>query len=44
MPSFVEFFAGGGFARLGLGAAWKCVLANDVSPEKAATYRAVELH
>ena len=40
MPSFVEFFAGGGFARLGLGAAWKCVLANDVSPEKAATYRA----
>ena len=40
MPSFVEFFAGGGFARLGLGSAWKCVLANDVSPEKAATYRA----
>ena len=40
MPSFVEFFAGGGFARLGLGAAWKCILANDVSPEKAATYRA----
>ncbi len=40
MPTFVEFFAGGGFARLGLGAAWKCVFANDVSPEKAATYRA----
>ena len=40
MPSFVEFFAGGGFARLGLGAAWKCVLANDDCPKKAATYRA----
>lgn len=39
MPSFVDFFVWGGFARLGLGAAWKCVLANDVSHEKAATYR-----
>ena len=40
LPSFVEFFAGGGFVRLGLGDGWTCVRANDVSPKKAATYRA----
>ncbi len=40
MPAFVEFFAGGGFVRLGLGDAWTCVRANDVCPKKAATYRA----
>lgn len=40
MPTFVEFFAGGGLARLGLGAGWECVLANDVCAKKAATYRA----
>ncbi|HLK26312.1 MAG TPA: DNA cytosine methyltransferase [Caulobacteraceae bacterium] len=37
---FLEFFAGGGMARLGLGPAWACVFANDVDPLKAATYRA----
>lgn len=36
--SFVELFAGGGMARLGLGADWRCVLANDISPTKAASY------
>ena len=39
-PSFYEFFAGGGMARLGLGAGWRCLFANDIDPAKAATYRA----
>lgn len=34
-----EFFAGGGMARLGLGAAWKCLFANDFDAKKAAAYR-----
>jgi DNA (cytosine-5)-methyltransferase 1 len=38
-PSFYEFFAGGGMARLGLGEAWTCAFANDFDPVKAATYR-----
>jgi len=38
--SFYEFFAGGGMARLGLGAAWTCAFANDFDRVKAATYRA----
>ncbi|MFN3512572.1 MAG: DNA cytosine methyltransferase [Phenylobacterium sp.] len=38
-PSFLEFFAGGGMARLGLGEAWSCAFANDFDPVKAATYR-----
>ncbi|HEV7386282.1 MAG TPA: DNA (cytosine-5-)-methyltransferase, partial [Phenylobacterium sp.] len=38
--SFYEFFAGGGMARLGLGARWTCDFANDFDPVKAATYRA----
>jgi DNA (cytosine-5)-methyltransferase 1 len=37
--SFYEFFAGGGMARLGLGAAWTCAFANDFDPVKARTYR-----
>ena len=40
MPSFYEFFAGGGMARLGLGPHWSCLFANDVDPRKAAAYRA----
>lgn len=41
-PSFAfhEFFAGGGMARLGLGAGWDCLFANDLDPRKAAAYRA----
>ncbi len=35
-----EFFAGGGMARLGLGAGWDCLFANDFDPRKAAAYRA----
>ncbi|WP_394764197.1 DNA cytosine methyltransferase [Phenylobacterium sp.] len=38
--SFYEFFAGGGMARLGLGAAWDCTFANDFDAVKAAAYRA----
>jgi DNA (cytosine-5)-methyltransferase 1 len=37
---YYEFFAGGGMARLGLGDAWKCVFANDIDGQKAASYRA----
>lgn len=37
---FMEFFAGGGMARLGLGPGWTCAFANDFDPVKAATYRA----
>jgi DNA (cytosine-5)-methyltransferase 1 len=35
-----EFFAGGGMARLGLGAAWRCVFANEWCDKKAAAYTA----
>jgi DNA (cytosine-5)-methyltransferase 1 len=38
--TFYEFFAGGGMARLGLGADWACAFANDFDAAKAATYRA----
>ncbi|MDR3512954.1 MAG: DNA cytosine methyltransferase [Caulobacteraceae bacterium] len=38
--SFYEFFAGGGMARAGLGADWRCLFANDLDPLKARTYRA----
>jgi DNA (cytosine-5)-methyltransferase 1 len=40
MRTFYEFFAGGGMARLGLGPAWTCLLANDVCEKKARAYRA----
>ena len=40
MPTFYEFFAGGGMARSGLGEAWDCVFANDFSEQKAMSYRA----
>ncbi len=36
---FLEFFAGGGMARAGLGSRWRCELANDIDPRKAASYR-----
>ncbi len=48
VTGFVEFFAGGGMARAGLGPAWECLWANDFSPSKAEAYRAnwggAELH
>lgn len=39
-PTFLEFFAGGGMARIGLGDGWSCAFANDFDATKAATYRA----
>ena len=40
--TFLEFFAGGGMARIGLGPNWRCVFANENDSEfpKSATYRA----
>lgn len=38
--TFLEFFAGAGMARAGLGSRWRCLLANDIDPAKAAAYRA----
>lgn len=38
MPSFYEFFAGGGMARAGLGSNWTCLFANDFDEKKAASY------
>lgn len=39
MGGFYEFFAGGGMVRAGLGAGWDCLLANDLDPKKAESYR-----
>src|ERR1700678_3197897 len=39
MPSFYEFFAGGGMARAGLGSKWNCLFANDFDEKKADSYR-----
>ena len=36
--TFYEFFSGGGMARAGLGEDWQCLLANDISETKAASY------
>jgi len=38
MPTYLEFFAGGGMARAGLGAGWECALANDFDAKKGQTY------
>ncbi len=38
--TFVEFFAGGGMARAGLGPAWRCLFANDFDEKKVSTYEA----
>lgn len=40
MPSYYEFFAGGGMVRAGLGPGWTCLLANDIDAAKAAAYQA----
>ena len=41
-PAFLEFFAGGGMARIGLGPSWRCLFANENDAEfpKSASYRA----
>lgn len=38
--TFLEFFAGGGMARLGLGSRWRCLFANDFDAGKRAAYGA----
>lgn len=38
MPTFYEFFAGGGMARAGLGQNWRCLFANDFDLKKGAAY------
>lgn len=38
MPTFFEFFAGGGMARAGL-ERWQCLFANDFDHKKGETYR-----
>jgi DNA (cytosine-5)-methyltransferase 1 len=40
MPTFYEFFAGGGMARAGLGDEWECLFANDIDEKKGASYDA----
>lgn len=37
--TFLEFFAGGGMARAGLGPKWECLFANDFDFKKSAIYR-----
>lgn len=37
-PTYYEFFAGGGMARAGLGAGWRCLFANDFDSAKARAY------
>ena len=39
VPTFYEFFAGGGMARAGLGKGWQCLFANDFDAKKAESYR-----
>lgn len=39
MPTFYEFFAGGGMARMGLGPGWRCLFANDFDAAKGRIYR-----
>jgi len=39
-PSFLEFFAGGGMAHVGLSGRFDCAFANDIDAMKCATYRA----
>lgn len=39
MPTFYEFFAGGGMVHAGLGPAWTCLFANDFDEKKAVSYR-----
>jgi DNA (cytosine-5)-methyltransferase 1 len=38
--TYLEFFAGGGMARAGLGERWRCLFANDVDRMKVETYKA----
>jgi DNA (cytosine-5)-methyltransferase 1 len=37
--TFLEFFAGGGMVRAGLGNRWRCLFANDFDLKKSTTYK-----
>jgi len=39
LPSFYEFFAGGGMARAGLGPEWTCLFANEFDANKGVSYQ-----
>lgn len=39
MFDFMEFFAGGGMVRAGLGSSWDCLFANDFDFKKSVTYQ-----
>jgi DNA (cytosine-5)-methyltransferase 1 len=39
VPSFYEFFAGAGMARVGLGEKWNCLFANEFDVKKTAIYK-----
>jgi DNA (cytosine-5)-methyltransferase 1 len=39
MPTFFEFFAGGGMARAGLGKTWRCAFSNEFDVKKSIIYR-----
>jgi len=39
VPTFHEYFCGGGMARLGLGDRWRCAFANDFDAVKGRAYR-----
>ncbi|MEQ1932168.1 MAG: DNA (cytosine-5-)-methyltransferase [Parvularculaceae bacterium] len=38
MPSYFEFFCGGGMVRAALSKSWTCALANDFDPKKGKSY------
>ena len=40
LPTFFEFFAGGGMVRAGLGSSWTCAFANDFDHKKGEAYKA----
>lgn len=40
MPTYYEFFCGGGMVRAGLGSSWNCLFANDIDHKKAESYAA----
>ena len=37
--TYYDFFSGGGMVGFGLGPQWKCLFANDIDAQKAASYR-----
>lgn len=40
MPTYYEFFCGGGMVRAGFGTSWSCLFANDIDRKKGDSYAA----